>query len=250
MRKLIIGDIHGEYDKLIEVLHKAEFNKYDLLYSVGDFCDRGDKNLEVLEYLMSLDNFRAVRGNHDAWLYNYLFMGYPDRIWMDYNGGYKTYNQIKDLSKEKKNEILVWLSKLKYTIYEEEFMIVHGGPYSEEIIKFLSSYEIDGRDPVCDHEGNVVWDRSYFSSAYLDSKLEPGCDLPNEEERYYLRNFKVGPINTDKDIFIGHTPVQKLTGEMKPFINERYHLINIDTGSGKGGVLTLMDMKTKEYWQA
>lgn len=80
MRKLIVGDIHGEYDKLIEVLSKADFNKNDILYSVGDFCDRGNKNLKVLEFLMSLDNFKAVRGNHDVWLYNYLLLGHPDRI--------------------------------------------------------------------------------------------------------------------------------------------------------------------------
>lgn len=249
MRKLIIGDIHGEYDKLREVLQKANFNKYDLLYSVGDFCDRGDKNLEVLEFLMSLDNFRAVRGNHDVWLYNYLLQ-YPSRIWIEYNGGYKTFNQIHELPDEKKENILNWLRKIPRAIYEEDFMIVHGGPYSEELVKAEAKYEVDGRDASCDSEGNMVWDRSYFASAYLDSKLEIGCDLPNKEEQYYLRNFKVNPINTDKYIFIGHTPVQKLTGEMKPFINEKYHLINVDTGSGKGGLLTLMDMETKEYWQA
>ena len=229
MRKLIVGDIHGEYDKLIEVLSKANFNENDILYSVGDFCDRGNKNLEVLEFLMSLDNFRAVRGNHDVWLYNYLLLGYPDRIWLNYNGGYKTYDQIYNLPIDKKKDILSWLRKFRYTIYEDKFMIVHGGPESEFIMKEISEQDITGIDYTNDSEDNIVWDRYYFVNAYLD---------------------KGEPIETDKDIFIGHTPVQRITNEPFPYINNRYHLINIDTGACKGGVLTVMDIETKEYWQA
>ena len=28
------------------------------------------------------------------------------------------------------------------------------------------------------------------------------------------------------------------------------NIINLDTGSGKGGLLTIMNLETKEYWQA
>lgn len=65
-RNLIIGDIHSQYDKLITVLDKAGFNPdEDTLYSVGDFCDRGSDAVKTLRFLMNLENFKAVIGNHD-----------------------------------------------------------------------------------------------------------------------------------------------------------------------------------------
>lgn len=54
------------------------------------------------------------------------------------------------------------------------------------------------------------------------------------------------PFETDKTIFVGHTP----TLDGKPFISERYHLVALDTGAGGNGPLTLMDMDTLGYWQA
>lgn len=41
-RNLIVGDIHSNYNKLMDVLSKVHYNPdKDVLYSVGDFCDRG-----------------------------------------------------------------------------------------------------------------------------------------------------------------------------------------------------------------
>lgn len=57
---------------------------------------------------------------------------------------------------------------------------------------------------------------------------------------------EVEPFETDRTIFVGHTP----TLDGKPFISERYHLVALDTGAGGNGPLTLMDMDTLGYWQA
>ena len=55
MRRLIIGDIHAHYDMLRAVLEKASFDPgKDILYSVGDILDHGDKPVETLRFLMSL----------------------------------------------------------------------------------------------------------------------------------------------------------------------------------------------------
>lgn len=48
-RNLIVGDIHSEYDKLVTVQDKASFDpESDILYSLGDFCDRGRDALKTL----------------------------------------------------------------------------------------------------------------------------------------------------------------------------------------------------------
>ena len=81
-RAIVIGDIHGCYDALIELLEKCKYNSVtDTLFLAGDLVDRGPQSREVLEWLMSnkdLDIF-CVEGNHDNKFKRYL-MGNPIRI--------------------------------------------------------------------------------------------------------------------------------------------------------------------------
>ena len=62
-----VGDIQGCYDSLQRLLKKIEFNpKRDTLWLAGDLVNRGDKSLEVLEYLYSIrKSIKVVLGNHD-----------------------------------------------------------------------------------------------------------------------------------------------------------------------------------------
>lgn len=243
MRRLIVGDIHGCYDKLREVLNISNFSNDDILYSVGDFCDRGNQNLEVLDYLMSLSNFKAVRGNHDIWLYNYLYCGlkeyrlpYEDlRIW-EYNGGDTTLEAITNLERDKLQKIFNWLKGWGYYIEEDTFIVLHGGPIGSTIPKDLpeEGYDFTNTIPY-----NTTWDRAYFSAA-----------LSYELSEYS----SISPLDFGKTLFVGHTPVlYKKDGVVNtnPIISNTYHIINVDTGGyKKEGKLTVMDIDTKEYWQA
>ena len=68
-RILAIGDIHGEYDKLLDLYGKIEFNPPDdLLVFLGDYVDRGPEPLAVLDWMMEREgdpNVVMLRGNHD-----------------------------------------------------------------------------------------------------------------------------------------------------------------------------------------
>lgn len=73
MRRLIIGDIHGQYNRMIDVLNRSHYNhKKDELYPVGDFCDRGPNPIKVLDYIYSLPNCHTILGNPDLYLMEYL----------------------------------------------------------------------------------------------------------------------------------------------------------------------------------
>jgi serine/threonine protein phosphatase 1 len=64
-RFVIISDVHGFYDEMMEALNKVKFNpETDCLISLGDNIDRGPKPASVIKYLMDLPRKILVKGNH------------------------------------------------------------------------------------------------------------------------------------------------------------------------------------------
>lgn len=263
-RRLITGDIHARYEKLRAVLGKAGFDPAeDVLYSVGDFCDRGERPVETLDCLMGLgDSFRPVLGNHDAWLEHWLHTGRSDDNWISGNGGDITFRELSRQPEEWLGRLKGWLSRIPLVRIEDDAIIVHGG-----IPKGMDEAELGriagDRRPIplfmttCEHLDLVVmgidmseydrleelyWDRAYLLSAMDDGRhrfISTGHGRVEEA---------VPPLDTEKDIWIGHT---QLLPSGKPFHSGRYHLYAIDTGAGSGmGPLTVADMDSKTFWQA
>ena len=70
-RTIIIGDIHGCYDELCELLDRVGPTTSDRVISVGDLIVKGEKNREVLDLFSVDERFSAVIGNHDRALLRY-----------------------------------------------------------------------------------------------------------------------------------------------------------------------------------
>lgn len=84
----VVSDIHGFYDEFRAALDAAGFDPSNLdhyLVSLGDNFDRGPKNTEVMNYLMSLDRCILVRGNHEDLMEDMINRGGP--LWNDYSNG-------------------------------------------------------------------------------------------------------------------------------------------------------------------
>ncbi|SNR52139.1 serine/threonine protein phosphatase 1 [Actinomadura mexicana] len=64
-RTVIVGDIHGCFDELVELLEKVELQPDDLLVSVGDLVDRGPAPGEVVGFFRERPNSVVVMGNHE-----------------------------------------------------------------------------------------------------------------------------------------------------------------------------------------
>lgn len=68
----IVGDIHGDYEVLKQVLHKVDLSKsYNYLLFLGDYIDRGSNQIKVVETLANLiidypDQVIPLRGNHEG----------------------------------------------------------------------------------------------------------------------------------------------------------------------------------------
>lgn len=64
-RRIVVGDIHGCYDELMELLEKVGIGDDDRIFSVGDLITKGPKSKEVLDLFMTDARFATVIGNHD-----------------------------------------------------------------------------------------------------------------------------------------------------------------------------------------
>ena len=238
-RHLIVGDIHGQYERLREALDKASFNPDDdILYSTGDISDRGPGMVELIRYLMSLDDYRPVLGNHDLWLRDYLTSDSRPAVWVIGNGGRETIGQFDyhSVSENEKERMGMWLSRAPYVRIEDKYIITHGGipkGWGMKELEAIASLRprIIGYPIVEDPSSSPIWNKSYLQSAMA---AEHGASPEVLDP----------PLASNKRIFIGHTPLDA------PFISELYHLRAIDTGGGHGRALTVMDMDTDEYWQA
>ncbi len=65
MNTLVIGDIHGCWDELQELIDQAALGSDDMIISVGDMVDRGPESPRVLRFFRDTHNTRAIMGNHE-----------------------------------------------------------------------------------------------------------------------------------------------------------------------------------------
>lgn len=70
MSTYIVGDIHGNYDALLDLLHAVEFRPgRDRLWCTGDIVNRGPGSVDCIQKIMSLGrSARCVIGNHELLL--------------------------------------------------------------------------------------------------------------------------------------------------------------------------------------
>lgn len=234
MRRLIIGDIHGEFERMIDVLEKCGFDpNQNVLYSTGDLCDRGPEPVAVLDYLYALPHFYPVVGNHDLWILGYLQqrLALDDYwLWVNCNHGDVTRKAVDSQPEEWKRNIADRISATPVVRKAGDFLICHGGFYDRVIKnvepeKFLNIPVRDLDDDTYDilYE-DVIWDRSLLYRAMST----------NKSEKVY-----------DCRVIVGHTPLKA------PFVTEDGNLIAIDTGAFvPAGKITVMDLDTGEFWHS
>ena len=66
MATYVISDIHGEYERFMELLDEIELKDTDTLYVLGDVLDRGEHPIKVILKLMEMPNAFCIVGNHEV----------------------------------------------------------------------------------------------------------------------------------------------------------------------------------------
>lgn len=65
MKRLVIGDIHGCYEELEDLLDKVGLASSDEIIAIGDIVDRGRDSSSALKFFQRTPNARSIYGNHE-----------------------------------------------------------------------------------------------------------------------------------------------------------------------------------------
>lgn len=247
-RTMVIGDLHGNYLGLKQVLERSEFDyDNDTLIQLGDIVDGGPDIFECVEELLKIKNLIPIKGNHDEWFREWLTVGiHPDK-WEQ--GGYKTaLSYLKQIGKghliQKKlsGSYLVALNpddvpalhqklfqeQLLYYIDDNNRLFIHGGFDRNRELKEQKNQK----------SWVLYWDRSLWSAALSYETMMP--------QNKKVIKFKMK--DNFKEVYIGHTSTV-FWGKDYPM--NAANVWNIDTGGGsRKGRVSIMDVDTKEFWQS
>lgn len=227
MKTVVIGDIHGGFKALKQVIEKANLSENTKYIFVGDYVDGWSQSAEVISFLIDFSKTNDcifIRGNHDELLYDYLKTGEINSMWLTQGGksSIKSYANISEKEKKKHRQFLKDL--VNYYIDSKNRLFLHAG--------FINQH-----GPQNEYYPNLVyWDRTLW---------EMVCALDNsilENDDKYPKRLKLF-----KEIYIGHTPVTRV-GFDKPanFAN----VWNVDTGAAFKGKISMLDVDSKQVWQS
>jgi len=119
---IVVGDIHGCFEELQQLLDIVNFSHNDELISIGDLVDRGPHSKEVVAFFMQTPNAFAIMGNHedkqirifDGELEPSLSQTICLEQWGDYTA-----------------KAISYFRTLPLYLYKKDFLLVHAGvlPY-------------------------------------------------------------------------------------------------------------------------
>lgn len=227
MRTLVIGDIHGGFKALEQVLKRAKITPKDNLIFLGDYVDGWSGSVETVSFLIELSRQNSctfLRGNHDDLAYHWLKTGELNEMWLQH-GGQSSIDVYQKLSEEELKPHLYFFESLRnYYIDKENRLFVHAG--------FTNMH-----GPEQEYSPNMVfWDRTLWETA-----LSVDRSLSLENDCYPKR------LKLFKEIFIGHTPTTRI-GKTIPV--NAINVWNVDTGAAFKGPLSAMDLDSKEVFQS
>lgn len=144
-RAIVIGDIHGCYVELVDMLDEVGIGPEDRVISVGDLITKGPGNREVVEFVRRRQNFTAVLGNHEYTLLQH-YRGEDVSLMTEH------FQAISDLG-ETFEECMEWVASWPLYLDLGDYFVVHAGirpdrPLKEQAIQDLTQLRtLEGPDP-------------------------------------------------------------------------------------------------------
>jgi len=220
-----VGDVHGESEKLDELLAMLPLAQGDRLVFLGDYIDRGPDACGVIDRLIDFATrwpCTFLLGNHESMFLD--FLGWTDDAYFGgdaflMNGGDRTLASYGYFDREKPDRESFRLPKahedfllqLESSYREADYLFVHAGLGTAQLRLDDVDYALRRTRPE-----DLLWNRT-------------SCDLPH----------RLGVT-----VVYGHTPAEDFA--------VRWNLpysIGIDTGAVYGGPLTAIRLPDETIFQ-
>ena len=242
-RTFATGDIHGDLDALQRIEARLpSLDSGDTLVFLGDYVNRGPCSAGVIEHLRSLSRrcdakIVTLRGNHeDAWL-RIIDEGWPEFVLPPAYGCLEAMESYlgpleRPLDVELQQalctgrffplDVVEWFRSLPYFYEDEHAIYVHAGL---------------ARDP---------------SGRFLHpSMTTPQWPLMWYRDQHFFREYR------GKRVVFGHTMTETLPEELSSYTPDDPTdlwsgpcTIGLDTGAGKGGFLTTLELPSMKVYES
>lgn len=248
-RTLIIGDIHGEIERLDRILARAPWKEADVrLVFLGDYIDRGKHSREVIDRLIQVREARpdtvCLRGNHEMMMMHVLESPVTSdaSAWW-FNGGMQTVmnygvpftEAVDEFLFNRRSKVLAGLVPQAHRDFLRSLV-----PYYEDEHAY---YIHAGLSPAKDEE-----------AANENGDYHPPAQS-REEDLLWQRNPSFWRNYRGKTVVFGHTQtsyIERALGLDDDPSEDRVWfgpaVIGVDCGSGKGGRLACLELPSREIY--
>ena len=211
----VVGDIHGQFDLLQELLKHWDRESQDLVF-LGDLADRGPKSKEVFELVMDLvarEQAVCVVGNHEDMMLRWLKNPEDKMDWYLRNGAKETFDSLfyPGITAEKTPLVIAELLKTEYA----------------DVLDFITKLPtyFEHQYAICVHAG-------------FDLTLENFRETSRYDAMWIREAFYRSSVVPDKLIVHGHTPVIDIRQDKRQTqVLYQKNKLNIDGGAVYGGSL-------------
>src|SRR5579859_2949079 len=227
MALFVIGDIHGQYDRLIALLRSPALVNSRLawtgrdatLWFMGDYVDRGLDGIDVIDLVMRLQReaketkgfVGALLGNHDPLLLSAYH--FPDEVISGPHGTFKhdwEVNGGNEADLERLTEAHVaWLSALPAMVHVGGRLFMHADT------TFYARHG-DSIEAVNDHFTTLLHGRDISAWDRLLEEFSEHDAFVGKPEVAGAMLIKFGGMQ----IVHGHTPISKMTGQADENVTE------------------------------
>lgn len=237
-RTFVVGDIHGDLDALRTLLSRLPpLDADDTLVFLGDYLDRGPDSAGVVAHVRDLEQNAAsrvvcLRGNHeDAWL-RVIDRGWDEFVLPPGNGCLAAMRSFLDDPASNDFEalfagtffpadVVAWMRGLAFFHEDDHGIYVHAG--------------LVEKDGVFPHPRDI----------------EPKIAMLWTRSESFFRTYR------GKRVVVGHTVTETLPPELSVYTPSDPtdlwagdSVVAIDTGAGKGGFLTALELPKLVVWES
>lgn len=247
-RTIAIGDIHGDLPALLVLLRRLPpLGPDDTLLFLGDYVDRGPQSKQTVDFLRQTlpsetpARIVALKGNHeDGWLRHAREGGWPEFVVPQSNGcmecvrsylgttaapdsGHPSAEELEALltGTALPQDVLDWMATLPHWFEDDHAIYIHGC-LTQKDGRWLHPAELEDHRP-------LLWQRS----------------------AEFFREYQ------GKRVVCGHTPVTSLPQDISEYtpldptdLYMHKGVLAIDTGCGKGGFLTAVDLPEGRVYES